>query len=598
MPTINGHVTTWWKEAVVYQIYPASFCDSNGDGIGDLQGIVSKLDYLKDLGADVIWVCPIFQSPQVDMGYDISDYEKIHAPYGTVQDVEILIAQAHSRGIKLMLDLVINHTSDQHAWFKESRSSRTNDKADWYIWRPARQCPTTNKRLPPNNWRSCFGTGSAWQWDDTRQEYYLHLYAAEMPDLNWENEACRKEIYESAIESWLRKGVDGFRIDVVNLFSKIPGLPDAPIIDPDAEYQLDPSMYCNGPRIHEFIGEINSIMAKYNAITVGELPTTPDPDKVLDYVRASRNQLSMVFQFDVVEVNLDAYDRFDITLPTHTLSQFKSAVASTQQLIQGTDGWATVFLENHDLPRSVSRFADDSEAYREQGAKLLALLQACLTGTEYVYQGQEIGCINAPKDEYPLENYLDLNTTSYLDRIKTTYGNDPVRLEKARVALQHLARDHARIPIAWDGDAKYGGFSIPSDGNVQEPWMKPHPLANKINVKSQTNDPHGVYSLWKKVLRFRKENASLCVYGDYKSLHPSDEHFMMFVKQVKEPFLDNLLVILNFTSSNMQWRVPDAAEVGLASNAKVNLTFMIGTQQDEGPDLTLKPFEGRAYRIG
>ncbi|KAH7133783.1 YGR287C-like protein [Dactylonectria macrodidyma] len=254
-----------------------------------------------------------------------------------------------------MLDLVINHTSDRHAWFKESRSSRTNAKSDWYIWRSGRLCPKTRARLPPNNWRSCFGTGSAWQWDEVREEYYLHLYTKEMPDLNWESEEGRKAIYESAMETWLRKGVDGFRVDTVNLYSKLPDLPDAPITDPTSEYQFDPTIYCNGPRAHEFIGEMNTILSKYNAITVGELPATPDPVKVLDFVRASRKQLSMVFQFDIVELDANVSDSFDITFPTYTLSHFKAAVAKTQRLIQGTDGWTTVFLESHDLASSVSR---------------------------------------------------------------------------------------------------------------------------------------------------------------------------------------------------------------------------------------------------
>ncbi|CAK7200654.1 hypothetical protein SEUCBS139899_003352 [Sporothrix eucalyptigena] len=597
MSTVNGHAKAWWKEAIVYQIYPSSFYDSNGDGIGDLQGIISKLDYLKDLGVDVIWVCPIYQSPQIDMGYDISDYENIHPPYGTVKDVELLIKEAHLRGMKLMLDLVINHTSDQHAWFKESRSSRTNPKSDWYIWQPARRCPTTNARLPPNNWRSCFGNGSVWEWDETRQEYYLHLYAVQMPDLNWENEECRKAIYKSAIESWLEKGVDGFRVDLVNLYSKLPGFPDAPIIDPSAEYQLDPTMYANGPRIHEFIAEINAILAKYGAITVGELPATPDTAKVLEYVRASRKQLSMVFQFDIVEMNIDLTDHFNITLPTHTLGELRTEVAKVQQLIQGTDGWNTVFLENHDLARSVSRFTSDAKEHREQAAKLLALLQACLTGTQYVYQGQEIGSVNAPKESYPLENYLDIDTVLYLKQTKEKYGDDPAAWERAFVGLQHLARDHARIPIAWDGDAPYGGFSAVTGGEAREPWMKPHPLAAEINVKSQVNQPGSVYSFWRDVIHFRKSNADLFVYGNYETVRPEDEHILTFLKKVGEPVQDMALVVFNFTAVERRWSALDAVEVGLDPGRKIQLSFMMGTHQGKNDGFSLAPFEGRVYRI-
>ena len=281
----SAHKRKWWKETVVYQIYPASFCDGNGDGVGDIRGITAKLDYIASLGVGAIWVCPTYDSPQVDMGYDISNFEDIYPPYGTIQDMETLIKEAHALGLKIMLDLVINHTSDQHAWFKESRSSKNNPKRDWYIWRPARYTPG-GERIPPNNWRSCFGGESAWQWDEGTEEYYLHLFAAEQPDLNWENPETRRAIYASAMEFWLERGIDGFRIDVVNLYSKPPGLPDAPIVDPDSFYQPAGLLYSNGPRIHEFLGEMNAILRKHGAITVGELPNTPETDKVLKYVSA------------------------------------------------------------------------------------------------------------------------------------------------------------------------------------------------------------------------------------------------------------------------------------------------------------------------
>ncbi|KAF4989514.1 hypothetical protein FDECE_14680 [Fusarium decemcellulare] len=597
MTSVNGHLKAWWKEAIIYQIYPASFCDSNGDGIGDLPGIVSKLDYLKELGIDVVWICPIYDSPQVDLGYDISNYEDIYPPYGSLQDMQLLIDGVHARGMKIMLDLVINHTSDQHAWFKESRSSRTNLKSDWYIWRPPRFCPTTNTRLAPNNWRSCFGTGSAWQWNEVRQEYYLHLYAKEMPDLNWENEECRKAIFESAMETWLKKGIDGFRVDTVNLYSKRPGLPDAPIIDPASDYQFDLTVYCNGPRIHEFIGEMNAVLSRYSPITVGELPATPDPSKVLEFVRASRKQLSMVFQFDVVELDSNVSDRFDVTFPSFTLSQFKAAVAKTQRLIEGTDGWTTVFLESHDLARRVSRFAGDDSKHREHSAKMLALMQVCLTGTQFIFQGQEIGCVNAPKDSYPVENYVDINSVLYLQSIKEKHGDDALRLDKAFTGLQHLARDHARIPMLWDGDSQFGGFSDPANGNITEPWMKPHPLAKDINVKSQVKDPDSVYSFWRRALRFRKENSDLCVYANYKSLQPDDEDTMMFAKDMSQHAQDIALVILNFTTMQKEWYVPEAAELGMEPNTAINLDLVMSTYGGERKAHSLAPLEGRVYRV-
>lgn len=282
----------WWKDGVVYQIYPASFKDSNGDGIGDIPGITQSLDYIQSLGVNIIWVCPMYDSPQVDMGYDISDYEKVYAPYGTVADMEELIQQCHARGMRILLDLVINHTSDQHKWFKESRSSKDNPKRDWYIWRPAK-VDAQGKRQPPNNWRSNFG-GSVWEWDEHTQEYYLHLFCPEQPDLNWENEETRKAIYATSMTFWLEKGVDGFRIDTVNMYSKTPDYRDAPITDPDAEWQTAGSIYCNGPRMQEFLSEMNAILARYDAMSVGECPHTPDMARVIKYVSAKEKQLDMV----------------------------------------------------------------------------------------------------------------------------------------------------------------------------------------------------------------------------------------------------------------------------------------------------------------
>ena len=264
----------WWKDAIIYQIYPASFQDSNNDGIGDLRGIQSRLDYIKSIGVNTIWICPMYKSPQIDMGYDISDYKAVHEPYGTVQDMEDLIAATHDRGMRIILDLVVNHTSDQHAWFQESKSSKSNPKRDWYIWRPAKYT-STGERKPPNNWRSNFG-GPAWTWDEATGEYYLHLFAPEQPDLNWENEDTRKQIYEDGMLFWLEKGCDGFRVDTVNMYSKPPGLPDAPITEPEREDQSAGLTYCNGPNMNKYLSEMNAILSRYDAMTVGECPNTPD----------------------------------------------------------------------------------------------------------------------------------------------------------------------------------------------------------------------------------------------------------------------------------------------------------------------------------
>ncbi|KAK4119119.1 glycoside hydrolase family 13 protein [Parathielavia appendiculata] len=595
--TVTVRDKLWWKQAVVYQIYPASFCDSNGDGIGDLPGIISKLDYIASLGVDVIWICPMYDSPQVDMGYDISNYEDVYRPYGTVQDMETLINETHARGMRIMLDLVINHTSDQHSWFKESRASKDSPKRDWYIWRPAKYSPS-GERLPPNNWRSNFGGGSAWEWDEQTQEYYLHLFATEQPDLNWENHETRKAIYASSMEFWLARGVDGFRVDTVNMYSKPPTLPDAPIVDPETPYQPAGMIYCNGPRMHEFLTEMNLILEKYGAITVGELPCTPDTQRVLRYVSAKAKQLNMVFQFDVVDVGMGKTHKFATRPKNYTLPDFKAAIDLTQALIRGTDGWSTVFLENHDQARSVSRFTDDRPEYRVRGAKLLALMEACLSGTQYVYQGQEIGLVNVPKESYPVDNYLDIDSSLYYNMVKERHGADnKAELDKAFDAIQHLARDHARVPIPWNGKTKYGGFSEAAEKagkELQEPWMKPHPLAGEINVASQLHDPDSVLAFWRKMLRFRREHADLLVYGDFKDLRPEDKDLFVFVKEPAHGG-DRVLVVLNFTTEEKAWEVPSPAALGVSEVRE--LVPIMCTHPGKTRVGQLAAFEGQVYLV-
>lgn len=598
MTVLTPREKQWWKQAVIYQIYPASFCDSDGDGVGDLNGITSKLDYIADLGVDVIWICPMYDSPQIDMGYDISSYEDVYRPYGTVQDMERLIKETHARGMKIMLDLVINHTSDQHAWFKDSRAGKDNPKRDWYIWRPAKYS-ASGERLPPNNWRCNFGGGSAWEWDEATQEYYLHLFAVEQPDLNWENPETRKAIYASAMEFWLERGADGFRVDTVNMYSKPPSLPDAPVVDPGTPYQPAGMIYCNGPRMHEFLTEMNAVLAKYGAITVGELPCTPDTARVLQYVSAKAKQLNMVFQFDIVDVGMGATHKFATPPHNFRLPDFKAAVDLTQALIRGTDGWSTVFLENHDQARSVSRFASDAPQHRVASARLLALMQACLSGTQYVYQGQEIGMVNLPADgSYPIENYLDIDSSLFYRMVQERYGKDnQAELDKAFAAIQYLARDHARVPIPWDGKGKYGGFSLAAERagkEVKEPWMKPHPLAGEINVASQLGDEESVLAYWRKMLKFRREHADLLVYGDFVDLRPDDGALLVFVKVPDHGGAgDRVLVVLNFTEDEKTWTVPTATEFGLERGPE--LVPIMSTHKGKTEVGRLAPFEGNAY---
>ena len=567
---------TWWKDSTVYQIYPASYKDSNGDGYGDLPGIISKLDYIHSLGVEVIWISPMFESPQVDMGYDISNYEKVHAPYGTVADMEHLIEKAHSLDIRVLLDLVVNHTSNQHAWFEESRSSKTNPKRDWYIWRPARYDSAGN-RMAPNNWRSNFST-PAWTFDELTGEYYLHLFCSEMPDLNWENEETRNAIYESAMHFWLRKGVDGFRVDTVNMYSKTPGLPDAPVVDPYSFDQPAASMYCNGPRMHEFLREMNQkVLSQYGAITVGELPCTPDPAHVLRYVSESDRQLNMIFQFDIVDLGQGKVHKFDHD--PHKLSEFKAVVTKWQKFIEGTDGWTTAFCENHDQGRSVSRFASDHPEHRVTAAKMLATMMATMTGSLFLYQGQEIGMINAP-DHWDIEHYKDVDSLNYHRRMSTQYANDPHRMQEVMKGLHALARDHARLPMQWD-DSAHAGFTT-TDAT---PWMRTHDDYAQINVKNQEADPESVLNYWRKMLRFRKEHRDLCVHGEFFLYDPENEDTMVFWKHFGE---EQVVVVCNFTAEDQAFRIPNNFE-GKAELAVCN--------RSDGKAEKLKAFEARVYFV-
>ncbi|KAL2826105.1 glycoside hydrolase superfamily [Aspergillus cavernicola] len=566
----------WWKNSIVYQIYPASFKDSNGDGIGDVPGIISQLDYIASLGVDVIWICPMYDSPQHDMGYDVSDYEKVYPPYGTVEDMETLIAACHSRGLRIILDLVVNHTSHEHKWFQESRSSKTSPKRDWYIWKPAKYGANGN-RSPPNNWRSVFG-GSAWEWDEATQEYYLHLFCVEQPDLNWENTEVRQAVYTSAMEFWLKKGVDGFRVDTVNMYSKDPAYADAPITSPGSDTQVAFSLFCNGPRIHEYMREMNDVLAKYDAMTVGELPSTPTLEGVLRYVSAAEKQLNMVFSFDTVDLGMGKDYKFLTKLRNWTLPELKTVTRRGQDIFNGTDGWTTVFIENHDQARSVSRFGSDkTPELREASAKMLAMFQCTLSGTQFVYQGQEIGMVNAPED-WAFDEYKDIDSTNYYHMVREMSNNDPAQLETAMQALQHLARDHARLPMQWSAEAN-AGFSPESSA---KPWMRAHDNHTEINVRAQESDSSSVLSFWKKMMRLRKEYAEFFVFGTFELLDEQHGEVFSYLKRSKE---GSVLVALNFSEVPQDFEKPVGELKLLVSSA------------EESERAELKPFEGRIYTI-
>ncbi|KAF7791180.1 hypothetical protein EIP86_002191 [Pleurotus ostreatoroseus] len=427
----------WWKSAVVYQIYPISFFDSNGDGLGDLNGLYTKLDYLKDLGVDVIWVCPIYKSPLKDMGYDISDYQDIDPRYGTLEDWDKLLAGVHERGMKLLMDLVVNHTSDQHAWFRESRSSKTNPKRDWYIWRPPRY-DAEGRRMPPNNWKGNF-QGSAWEYDKATEEYYLHLFVTEQPDLNWENPEVREAVW-GTMRFWLDRGCDGFRVrvplrnselverskgreydfgmDVINMISKVDGLPDAVVTSPGEPYQPAGLLYANGPKVHQYIKEMHErVLSHYITMTVGETPLTHRAEDIAAYVLPRNKELNMVFQFEVVDMDSGGTEGgaeavSPLTTSKWTVLQLKNIVRKWQQYKREEGYWNSVYIENHDNARSVSRFGNDSDEWRAPSAKLLAMMQATQSGTLFVYQGEEIGMKNFPRS-WGIEEYLDVATINF-----------------------------------------------------------------------------------------------------------------------------------------------------------------------------------------
>ncbi|KAK1964398.1 alpha amylase [Colletotrichum sublineola] len=517
----------WWKDATFYQVYPASFKDSDGDGWGDLPGLIGEIDYLHELGVDVVWVSPIFDSPQADMGYDVSDYQKIYAPYGTVDDVDTLLHECHRRGMKVILDLVVNHTSVEHDWFKQSRSSRDDPKRNWYIWKPARY-DENGVRHPPTNWRGYFA-GPTWTWDEHSEEYYLHLYAPDQPDLNWDNDPCREAIYEDTMRFWLDRGVDGFRIDTVNKYSKRTDFVDAPVTDPTSPHQPAPEMWCNGPRIHEFIREMNrKALAPYNAVSVGELSLTPHPSQVVPYVSAAAGELDMVFEFSVIRLgNGNGFGDKYIYQP-FPLSTLKAYTATWQSFIEGTDAWATAFCENHDNGRAVSRFGDDSTpALWRASARTIALWQATMSGTLFLYQGQEIGMTNMPAG-WGIEEYKDIESGNFYS--EAVASGDRGRIEKTMHGLRILARDHARIPFQWDAG--------PNAGFTREgatPWMRVHDDYETVNAAKQRGDPDSILEFYKKVLRLRKRCRDVFIHGSHRLIDPENERTWVILKESPAP---------------------------------------------------------------
>ena len=546
----------WWKESVVYQIYPRSFCDSNGDGIGDLNGITGKLDYLKELGIDVIWLSPVYKSPNDDNGYDISDYQAIMDEFGTMEDFDRMLATAHEKGIKIMMDLVVNHTSDEHKWFIESRKSTDNPYRDYYIWRPAKEDGSL-----PNNWGSCF-SGPAWEYDKTTDMYFLHLFSKKQPDLNWDNPAVRQDVFDM-MNWWLKKGVDGFRMDVISLISKEPGLPDKETgINGYATFNVS----ANGPHVHEYLQEMRQkALNNADTITVGECSGVT-LEEAKKYARSDEKELNMVFQFEHMDVDSDE-KAGKWTTRKMDLRNLKKILTRWQKGLQDI-AWNSLYWENHDQPRSVSRFGNDSDEYREISAKMLATCIHMMQGTPYVYQGEELGMTNCPFNT--LDNFRDLESINAFHEL-TEQGK--MTEEDMMAAIGYKGRDNARTPMQWD-DSAYAGFS------TTNPWIMVNPNYTKINAKEQVNREDSVFKYYQKLIKLRHE-SELIVYGTYDLILDDDKDIYAYIRTLGD---EKLIVYCNFSENTRKVEIPEEF---------VNKKVLISNYSDAKANqkITLRPYE-------
>lgn len=549
----------WWKESVVYQIYPRSFCDSNGDGIGDLNGITSKLDYLKELGVDVIWLSPVYKSPNDDNGYDISDYQDIMDEFGTMEDFDRMLATAHEKGIKIMMDLVVNHTSDEHKWFIESRKSTDNPYRDYYIWRPAKEDGSL-----PNNWGSCF-SGPAWEYDKTTDMYFLHLFSKKQPELNWDNPVVRQEVFDM-MNWWLEKGVDGFRMDVISLISKEqPELPDKePGINGYATFNVS----ANGPHVHEYLQEMRQkALNNADTITVGECSGVT-LEEAKKYARSDEKELNMVFQFEHMDVDSDE-KAGKWTTRKMDLRDLKKILTRWQKGLQDI-AWNSLYWENHDQPRSVSRFGNDSDEYREISAKMLATCIHMMQGTPYVYQGEELGMTNCPFNT--LENFRDLESINAFHEL-TEQGK--MTEEEMMAAIGYKGRDNARTPMQWD-DSANAGFS----GADATPWIMVNPNYTKINAKDQVSREDSVFKYYQKLIRLRHE-SDLIVYGTYDLILDDDKDIYAYIRTLGD---EKLIVYCNFSENTREVELPEEFTDG-----KILISNYNDAKVSE--KITLRPYE-------
>ena len=551
----------WWKNAVVYQIYPRSFKDSNGDGIGDLEGIYEKLDYLAELGIDVIWMSPVYKSPNDDNGYDISDYQDIMDDFGTMDDFDRVLKKAHSLNIKIMMDLVVNHTSDEHKWFIESKKSKDNPYHDYYMWAD----PDKNGN-PPNRWESCF-SGSAWEYVESVGQFYLHSFSRKQPDLNWDNPKVREEVFKM-MTWWCDKGIDGFRMDVISMISKYPGLPDGP--ENGNGYTGNTS--CDGPNIHKYLREMNEkVLSKYRLITVGECPGV-NAEQAKKYANIDGSELDMIFQFEHVSGSAlkpchhGKWDGEAMTMP-----ELRANFTKWQKDLEGC-AWNSLFLSNHDQPRCVSRFGNDSEQYRELSAKMLATMTHFQKGTPYVYQGEELGMTNAY-----MENIADYRDIESLNAYKELTTKENIPAKTVMGYIKAVGRDNARTPMQWDASDN-GGFTSGT------PWLQVNKNYKTINADAQVNDPDSVFAYYKKLIALRHTNEVM-VDGVYDVLIPDHPQIYAYTRTLGDK---QLLVLCNDSDTNVA--IP--AELQEKIHAAKNILIQNYKDTDES---TLRPYEAVVY---
>ena len=544
----------WWKEGIIYQIYPRSFKDTSGDGLGDIEGIIEKLDYIRSLGVNIIWLCPIYESPNHDNGYDISDYRKISNDFGGNASFDRLISEMQSRNLKLIMDLVVNHSSDQHQWFKKAKQSKENPYHDYYIWKHG------SPKKPPNNWQSVFN-GSVWEWNPKTEEYFLHLYTKNQPDLNWENPKVRNEVYE-IIEFWINKGVNGFRMDVISLISKRKKFKDIPENTPFQEVME--KIYANGPRVHEFLKEMNQkVLSKFDIVTVGEGPGI-NLENGSKYVSSSEKELNMIFHFDHLTIDFGKNGKYD-PIPLDFL-RFKEIFRKWDKSL-GEDGWNSIFLGNHDFSRMVSRFGNDNK-HRNASAKLLITLLMTLRGTPYLYQGDEIGMTNV--------NYSSINLYDDVESINAwkaaeMEGKDMNQFLKA---VHKQSRDNARTPMQWNANSQ-AGFTR---GN---PWIPINDNYTSINVEESEKDPNSILNYYRKIISFRKSHSTL-IYGSFKDLLP--DHSRLYVYERTDD-KNCFLITHNFSDLSTKWQVE-----------KNSFSLKLSNYKNAHSDLLL-PWETRIYQM-